>query len=92
MVKLNDNAKGALLMMGSMTAFTVNDGFMKALSDELPLFQALTLRGSGVVLALFLLCSWFGKFSYKIGRKDWKRSLDARWQKRQRRLLSDGFV
>ena len=42
---LSDNMKGALLMALAMTAFTVNDVFMKQLSGHLPLFQAIFLRG-----------------------------------------------
>ena len=42
---LNDNARGALLMIASMAAFTVNDTFMKLLAGSIPLFQLLFLRG-----------------------------------------------
>lgn len=47
-----ENARGASLMAISMTAFTVSDTFMKALADELPLFQALFLRSVAVVAVL----------------------------------------
>src|SRR6056297_3885031 len=43
---LSDNAKGAALMGAAMAAFTVNDTAMKALSSEMPLMQALALRGA----------------------------------------------
>ena len=49
---LSDNLRGALLMMGSMAAFTVNDTFMKTLAGEAPLFQLLFLRG---ILASLLI-------------------------------------
>ena len=49
---LTDNIRGALLMIGSMTAFTINDAFMKALSDDLSLYQAIFLRAIGVTLFL----------------------------------------
>ncbi|MBR9652213.1 DMT family transporter [Thalassovita aquimarina] len=42
---LSDNMRGALLMMASMAAFTVNDTFMKALAGAVPLFQLLFVRG-----------------------------------------------
>lgn len=42
---LSDNMRGALLMMASMAAFTINDTFMKALAGAVPLFQLLFLRG-----------------------------------------------
>lgn len=62
---------GAVLMVGSMTSFTVNDAFMKALSDELPLFQAIFLRGVGTSLMLLALAVAFHQFTLAISRKDW---------------------
>jgi S-adenosylmethionine uptake transporter len=41
----NANLKGALLMTGSMGAFTLNDVFVKLLAEDLPLFQIVFLRG-----------------------------------------------
>lgn len=55
MANVSDNMRGALLMMGSMTAFTVNDTFMKTLSMDLPLFQTLFLRGCTTTLLLIVL-------------------------------------
>ena len=55
---MNDNLKGALLMMLSMLAFLINDVFMKLLSPDLPLFQAIFVRGvftSFILLALVLI-------------------------------------
>ena len=55
---MNDNLKGALLMMLSMFAFLINDVFMKLLSPDLPLFQAIFVRGvftSFILLALVLI-------------------------------------
>ena len=51
---MNDNLKGALLMMLSMFAFLINDVFMKLLSPDLPLFQAIFVRG--VFTSFILLC------------------------------------
>lgn len=58
------NLYAAILMMGSMAAFTINDAFMKGLSADLPFFQALFLRSIGVV-GLLGLVVWFrgAKFS-----------------------------
>ena len=72
---MNDNARGALLMMLGMAAFTVSDAAMKALGQSLPLFQAVLLRGV-LVSAAFLLIGW--RMGVLSGR------LDAR----NRRLLS----
>lgn len=55
---MNDNLKGAVLMMLSMFAFLINDVFMKLLSPDLPLFQAIFVRGvftSFILLALGLI-------------------------------------
>lgn len=49
---ISDNLKGALLMSAAMAGFTVNDVFMKSLSDDMPLMQAIFLRGFLVSLAL----------------------------------------
>ena len=36
---MNENHKGALLMIGSMAAYTFNDAAIKATGGEIPLFQ-----------------------------------------------------
>lgn len=54
-MKLTDNARGILLMCGSMLAFTVNDSFMKATSQTMPLFQAIALRGVVSTVALLVI-------------------------------------
>ena len=40
------NTRGALLMMISMAAFTLNDACVKLMGSDLPLFQIVTLRGA----------------------------------------------
>jgi len=63
--------RGALLMVGSMTAFTLNDACMKALSDELPLMQALFLRGlvtSALILGFLVMT---GRLDLRLARRDW---------------------
>ena len=52
---LSDNARGILLMCGSMLAFTVNDSLMKAATKTVPLFQAITLRGVVATVALLII-------------------------------------
>lgn len=71
MAELSDNMRGAFLMMGAMSYFTLNDACMKALSDELPLFQALFLRGIGTVIFLFILTRLLGQWRFDIARRDW---------------------
>ncbi len=68
---LSDNARGALMMMAAMAAFTLNDACMKLLSDELPLFQALFIRGIGTTLALGLITHRLGLLRFSYSRADW---------------------
>lgn len=49
------NMRGAALMTGSMTAFTVNDMFVKLIGESLPFFQFLVLRSLGAAILMFLL-------------------------------------
>ncbi|MEJ6399341.1 DMT family transporter [Yoonia sp. 208BN28-4] len=70
MAKLSNNLRGALLMMGSMTGFTLNDAFMKAASDEVPLFQALFMRGLFIVPVLLLICYAMGHLRFDLSRRD----------------------
>ena len=53
MTNLSDNTRGVILMMASMAFFTLNDACMKAAGEELPLFQAILIRG--VLTSLLLL-------------------------------------
>ncbi|PJI84697.1 S-adenosylmethionine uptake transporter [Yoonia maricola] len=63
--------RGALFMMGAMCAYTVNDAFMKALSDEIPLFQAIFFRGVGAVIFLALMCRVLGQLRFRFAVRDW---------------------
>lgn len=71
MVQISDNTRGALLMMGSMAAFTVNDAFMKSLGGNVPLFQLVFLRGLCVTVLLFILCMALGQLRTGFSRLDW---------------------
>ncbi len=72
MPHLSDNSRGAALMMASMAAFTLNDTFMKAASDELPLFQALTLRGLATSVLLLLVARAMGGLRLRVPRREWR--------------------
>lgn len=67
---ISDNTRGALFMLASMSAFTFNDACMKALSDELPLFQALLIRSLGVIVFLLGMAYGTGAFAHTTTRKD----------------------
>ncbi|QDY70181.1 DMT family transporter [Qingshengfaniella alkalisoli] len=55
MVSASDNMRAAGLMTLAMACFTLNDTCMKAVSDEIPIGQALFIRGgmSGVVIGIW---------------------------------------
>ena len=43
-MRLNSNMKGAALMTACVSAYVINDAFMKLLFSEVALFQAVFLR------------------------------------------------
>ena len=51
---LSDNLRGTTLMVLSMATFTCNDAVMKAVTQTLPLYESVALRGL-VVLAMMLV-------------------------------------
>ncbi len=67
---LSPNMRGALLMTGSMTAFTVNDIFMKVLSEGFPFFQLLLLRSVLTVSFIALLAWQAGALKTQVSRDD----------------------
>ena len=71
MVQISDNMRGAALMAGSMTAFTINDAFMKSLLTDMPLMQAMFLRGVGITLCLIVLCRALGQLRFNFPKGDW---------------------
>ena len=54
---ISDNARGVLYMNIAMLAFTVNDSFMKAITQDVPLFQAILIRGGLTVAVLALIAA-----------------------------------
>ena len=52
---MSDNMRGVLFMNIAMLTFTLNDSFMKAVTETMPLFQAITLRGILTTAALVLI-------------------------------------
>ena len=71
MTRISDNARGALVMSLSMVAFTSNDTCMKLLSGDLPLFQAIFLRGIGTTILLAVLTIVVGQMRWNFSRRDW---------------------
>lgn len=66
----SENTRGALLMMASMAAFTLNDTCVKALAGSLPLFQVIFLRGVLTTLLTALLAWRMGAFQGGVPRGD----------------------
>ncbi len=69
-MKLTDNTIGALLMMASMAAYTLNDTLMKSLSGHVPLFQVIFLRGCLTSAAVAVIAWRMGAFSKRVSRRD----------------------
>ncbi len=67
---ISDNLRGVIYMNVSMLAFTVNDSFMKAVTQTLPLFQAITLRGVISVIALLGIAQAMGGLRLWPARRD----------------------
>jgi len=66
----SDNLTGALLMMGSMVAFTVNDVFIKTLAGDIPLFQLLFLRGIVTTILVGAIAWRMGVLRVRLSRRD----------------------
>lgn len=75
MIRLSDNARGALLMSLAMAGYTFNDACIKLLSQGLPWFQAVFLRGILVLPVLIVFGRMFGGISLRFSRADWGRVL-----------------
>ncbi|MDM7457981.1 MAG: DMT family transporter [Paracoccus sp. (in: a-proteobacteria)] len=61
-----DNLRGAGLMCVSMVAFTCNDAVIKFVSQDLPLYQVITMRGLIVIALLAMLAHHSGGLRLRI--------------------------
>lgn len=76
------NMQGALLMMAAMTAFTINDAFLKLLGTELPFFQVIFTRSAFVVAILLVIAGRKGAIWPDVTRRDrwlvfWRSAAEA---------------
>jgi drug/metabolite transporter (DMT)-like permease len=69
-VALSDTARGTLFMCTAMAAFSLGDAVMKRITMEVPLMQAIALRGMLSVLALALIAWLAGALSFRMERTD----------------------
>lgn len=67
---ISDNLRGAALMTTSMTAFTLNDMFVKLLGDHLPFFQFLLLRTIGATFFMLWLAARAGAIRWPEKKQD----------------------
>ncbi|MDP5309236.1 DMT family transporter [Paracoccus spongiarum] len=65
-----DNLRGAVLMCLSMLGFGCNDAVMKFVTQDLPLYQAITLRGLMMMLVLAVLAQREGGLTLRLARGD----------------------
>lgn len=67
---ISENLRGILLMCASMAAFTINDTFMKAVTQTLPLYQTIALRGMIAMAGLGLLAYVTKAHHFRPNRSD----------------------
>jgi drug/metabolite transporter (DMT)-like permease len=67
---LTDNMRGAVFMMASMLGFCLNDALIKSVSDDLPLFQAVFLRGLFATVFIAGLAAAQGALAFRPGPRD----------------------
>ena len=67
---MSENFRGAVLMMICMSAFVLNDAFVRLAGDSLPLAQILFFRGLLTSIVLLLLAFYTGVLKLKVPRQD----------------------
>ncbi len=65
-----DNLRAIGIMMLSMAAFTCNDAVMKAVTQTLPLYESMTLRGGIVVAIMLVIARAQGGLRLRVPRGD----------------------
>ena len=70
---MSENFRGATLMMVCMSAFVLNDAFVRLAGNTLPLAQILFLRGILTTTLLLIFALYIGVFKLRVSRSDkWK--------------------
>jgi drug/metabolite transporter (DMT)-like permease len=67
---LSENLRGILFMCASMAGFTINDAFMKSVTETLPLYQTIGMRGMIAVTGLGLLVLITRAYRFRLNRRD----------------------
>lgn len=68
---MSPNLTGAMLMIASMVAFTINDTFVKLTDGAVPLSQLLFLRGLMTTVLMLVLAHFLGLLRFNFARRDW---------------------
>ncbi|TWI34276.1 drug/metabolite transporter (DMT)-like permease [Paracoccus sulfuroxidans] len=66
----NDNLQGAMLMIACMAVFACNDALIKYVTQELPLSQAIVMRGAFVLPLMLALGLRQGRLRLRVPRRD----------------------
>ena len=67
---MSENFRGALIMMVCMSAFVLNDAFVRLAGNSLPLAQILFIRGLLTTVALLAFAFYSGVFSLVVSKPD----------------------
>ena len=67
---MSENFRGALIMMVCMSAFVLNDAFVRLAGNSLPLAQILFIRGLLTTVALLAFAFYNGVFSLAVSKLD----------------------
>ncbi len=67
---MSPNLRGALFMAAGVCSFTTNDAFMKSLSDDMSMFQAIFLRGILGTVLLVIVAAWMGQLHFRMSARD----------------------
>lgn len=67
---LSANAKGSVIMTGSMLGFAINDALMKATFDTLPFGEGILIRGVFATALIALLAWRTGAFAFRPTRRE----------------------
>lgn len=71
-MRFNENILGAMIMSVCMMAYVVNDGMMKFLFVDIPLFQAIFLRGILTIAPLIMIMWYKGAIFTRLTGRDWR--------------------
>lgn len=70
MADLSANMRGALYMLAVTACFTCGDAFVRAATEELPLFQVVFLRGLIAAILMGVLAYRTGAFAIRVSGRD----------------------